>query len=115
MLDVTKPDFVKLRRELVENYIAARGVRSELVLAAMRKVPREAFIPKSLEEFAYQDSPLPIAEGQTISQPFIVAYMAEQAELSASDRVLEVGTGSGYAAAVFAEIAQEVFSIERNE
>src|SRR3989304_578238 len=70
MLDVTKPDFVKLRRELVENYIAARGVRSELVLAAMRKVPREAFIPKSLHEFAAQDSPLPIAEGQTISQPY---------------------------------------------
>src|SRR3990170_2033984 len=113
MLDVTKPDFVKLRREVVENYIAARGVRSELVLAAMRKVPREAFIPKSLHEFAYQDSPLPIAEGQTISQPYIVALMTEALSLEGGERVLEIGTGSGYAAAVLGEIAGEVYTVER--
>ena len=114
MLDVTKPDFVKLRRELVENYIAARGVRSELVLAAMRKVPREAFIPKSLHEFAYQDSPLPIAEGQTISQPYIVALMTEALSLEGGERVLEIGAGSGYAAAVLGEIAGEVYTVERH-
>src|SRR3990170_2561168 len=109
MLDVTKPDFVKLRRELVENYIAARGVRSELVLAAMRKVPREAFLPTSLREFAYEDSPLPIAEGQTISQPYIVALMTEALVLEGGERVLEIGTGSGYGAAILAQIAGEVY------
>ncbi len=103
------------RREMVRRQIGARGVRSARVLEALARVPRERFVPEQLEEFAYQDSPLPIAEGQTISQPFIVAYMAEQAELREGDRVLEVGTGSGYAAAVFAEIAAEVFTIERNE
>ena len=114
MLDVTKPDFVALRRQLVENCIAARGVRSELVLAAVRKVPREAFLPKSLHEFAYQDSPLPIAEGQTISQPYIVALMTEALLLEGGERVLEIGTGSGYAAAVLGEIAGEVYTVERH-
>jgi len=104
-----------LRREMVRRQIGARGVRSARVLEALARVPRERFVPQHLEEFAYEDAPLPIAEGQTISQPFIVAYMAEQAELGPGAKVLEVGTGSGYAAAVFAEIAGEVFTIERNE
>jgi protein-L-isoaspartate(D-aspartate) O-methyltransferase len=100
---------------MVDRQIAARGVRSARVVEAFARVPRERFVPEHLEEFAYEDSPLPIGEGQTISQPFIVAYMAEQAEVSGGDKVLEVGTGSGYASAVLAEIAKEVFTIERNE
>jgi protein-L-isoaspartate(D-aspartate) O-methyltransferase len=99
---------------MVEQQIAARGVLDERVLAAMRKVPREAFLSSSAAEFAYEDSPLPIEAEQTISQPYIVALMAEAAYLGPSDRVLEVGTGSGYAAAVLGEVAGEVYSIERH-
>ena len=84
---------------MVENAIIARGVRSELVLNAMRAVPREEFLPERLREFAYDDSPLPIEEGQTISQPYIVAFMTEALALSGGEKVLEIGTGSGYAAA----------------
>jgi protein-L-isoaspartate(D-aspartate) O-methyltransferase len=103
------------RRELmVERQIAARGVRDPQVLRAMRKVPREQFVAPEQVELAYEDSPLPIDEGQTISQPYIVALMAEALELGPADRVLEIGTGSGYAAAVLAEIAREVYSIERH-
>ncbi len=108
-----KIDFVKQRLDMVEHQIAARGVRSELVLAAMGKVAREEFLPSSLREFAYEDSPLPIAEGQTISQPYIVAFMAEALLLRGGERILEIGTGSGYAAAVLAEIAANVYSVER--
>jgi protein-L-isoaspartate(D-aspartate) O-methyltransferase len=86
---------------------------SELVLEAMRKVPREEFLLPSLREFAYEDSPLPIAEGQTISQPYIVAFMADALLLRGGEKVLEIGTGSGYAAAVLAEIAANVYSVER--
>ena len=106
-------DFLRRRREMVEHQIAARGVRSELVLEAVRKVPREKFLPPHLQEFAYEDTPLPIAEGQTISQPYMVALMAEALLLKGGERVLEIGTGSGYAAAVLAEIAREVYSVER--
>jgi protein-L-isoaspartate(D-aspartate) O-methyltransferase len=106
-------NFARRRREMVEHQIAGRGVRSELVLEAMRKVPREDFLPSYLREFAYEDTPLPIAEGQTISQPYIVALMAEALLLKVGERVLEIGTGSGYAAAVLAEIAGEVYSVER--
>ena len=106
-------DFAKRRREMVEHQIAARGVRSELVLEAMRKVPREEFLPSHLREFAYEDTPLPIAEGQTISQPYIVALMADALLLRGGERVLDIGTGSGYAAAVLAEIAGQVYSVER--
>jgi protein-L-isoaspartate(D-aspartate) O-methyltransferase len=106
-------DFGRLREEMVEHHIAARGVRSGNVLKAMRKVQREAFLPAHLHEFAYEDSPLPIAEGQTISQPYIVALMAEALLLDGGEKVLEIGTGSGYAAAVLAEIAGEVYTIER--
>ena len=110
----TVPDFAKLRLAMVDHHIFARGVRSELVLKAMRKVPREMFLPHNLQEFAYEDTPLPIAEGQTISQPYIVAFMAEALLLRGGEKVLEIGTGSGYAAAVLAEIAGEVYTVERH-
>ena len=110
----TNPDFAKLRHEMTDRHIFARGVRSELVLDAMRKVPREKFLPANLQEFAYDDTPLPIAEEQTISQPYIVALMAEALLLRGGERVLEIGTGSGYAAAVLAEIADEVYTVERH-
>src|SRR6516162_10055075 len=98
---------------MVEKAIVARGVRDELVLGAMRGVPREAFLPHQLCEFAYTDCPLPIEEGQTISQPYIVAFMTEALALQGGERVLEIGTGSGYAAAVLAEIAADVYTVER--
>jgi protein-L-isoaspartate(D-aspartate) O-methyltransferase len=107
------PDFARLRQEMVEQHIRARGVRSESVLAAMRKVRREAFLPHDLQEFAYEDSALPIEAQQTISQPYIVALMTEALGLEGGEKVLEIGTGSGYAAAVLAEIAGEVYSVER--
>jgi len=106
-------DLSKLREDMVEHQIAARGIRSEAVLGALRKVPREAFLPERLREFAYEDSPLPIDAGQTISQPYIVALMTEALDLRGGERVLEIGTGSGYAVAVLAEIAAEVYTIER--
>ncbi len=110
---VAEMDFVSRRSGMVEHQIAARGVRSKLVLEAVRKVPREEFLPPSLREFSYEDSPLPIAEGQTISQPYIVAFMADALLLKGGEQVLEIGTGSGYAAAVLAEIAANVYSVER--
>ena len=109
--DVTS--FPSLREEMVERDIAARGVRDELVLDAMRKVPRELFLPKDLREFAYEDTPLPIAGEQTISQPYIVAFMAEALMLKGGEKVLEIGAGSGYAAAVLSEIAANVYTVER--
>jgi protein-L-isoaspartate(D-aspartate) O-methyltransferase len=102
------------RQRMVERHVEARGVHDPAVLHALCTVPREAFLPEHLAEFAYEDTPLPIEEGQTISQPFIVAAMAEALELGAHDRVLEIGTGSGYAAAVLGEIAEEVYTIERH-
>ena len=108
-------DFEHARALMVERQIEHRGVREEKVLAAMREVPRELFVPEALREFAYEDSPLPIDEAQTISQPFIVAAMIEAAELEPGERVLEIGAGSGYAAAVMSRIAGEVIAIERHE
>ncbi|GAA3970266.1 protein-L-isoaspartate(D-aspartate) O-methyltransferase [Allohahella marinimesophila] len=102
------------RNSMVDRQIAARGVRSKNVLQAMRTVPREKFLPQSSVDRAYDDSPLPIAAGQTISQPYIVALMTEALQLEGGERVLEVGAGSGYAAAVLAEIASEVYTIERH-
>ena len=99
---------------MVEAQIARRGVRDPSVLEAMRTVPREAFISPGFEEFAYEDSALPIPEGQTISQPYIVAAMVAAAELEESDKVLEVGAGSGYAAAVISRVAAKVFAVERH-
>lgn len=107
-------DTSKLRSDMVEQQIASRGVRDEAVLDAMRKVPREAFLPDRMLEFAYEDAPLPIEADQTISQPYIVALMTEALALKGGERkVLEIGTGSGYAAAVLAEIAGEVYTVER--
>jgi len=107
------PDPWEARREaMVRDQIEAREVRSAVVLAAMRKVPRHEFVPEAVRAHAYQDRPLPIEEGQTISQPYIVALMTELAAPGRSGRVLEVGTGSGYQAAVLAELAGEVYSIE---
>lgn len=99
---------------MVERQVAARGISHEAVLQAMRDVPREAFIAADLAEFAYVDAPLPIAEGQTISQPYIVALMAEALELKPGDRVLEVGAGSGYAAAILGKVAKRVITVERH-
>ncbi|MCZ0814152.1 MAG: protein-L-isoaspartate(D-aspartate) O-methyltransferase [Pseudomonadota bacterium] len=103
-----------LRNEMVERQIKARGVRDPLVLDAMRRVPRERFVPEHLKGQAYRDCPLPIDAGQTISQPYIVAYMIEGLALKGGEKVLEIGAGSGYAAAVMAEIAGQVFAIERH-
>lgn len=100
------------RREMVEQQIKARGITSAAVLKAMLKVPRHKFVPESYSKYAYADGPLPIGLGQTISQPFIVAYMTEAADISGNEKVLEIGTGSGYQAAVLGEIAEEVYSIE---
>jgi protein-L-isoaspartate(D-aspartate) O-methyltransferase len=107
------PDFVAQREEMVERAIRARGVRSKRVLDAMRAVPREDFLPAHLREFAYEDSPLPIEGEQTISQPYIVAFMIEALDLKGGERVLEIGAGSGYAAAVLSKIAGEVYTVER--
>jgi len=107
-------DFKNLRGEMVEKAIFARGVRSKLVLDAMRSVPREKFLPAQLHEFAYDDSALPIEEGQTISQPYIVALMTEALALRGGEKVLEIGAGSGYAAAVLSEIAADVYTVERH-
>src|SRR5258705_5287868 len=100
------------RQHMVSEQIASRGVRDARVLAAMRKVPRHEFVPEAMRASAYDDTPLPIGHQQTISQPYIVAIMTELAELGPRSRVLEVGTGSGYQAAVLAEVAGEVYTIE---
>jgi protein-L-isoaspartate(D-aspartate) O-methyltransferase len=113
MKELTIREFEKLRSDMVDRAIFARGVRSKLVLDAMRLVPREAFLPKTMGEFAYDDSPLPIEQGQTISQPYIVAFMTEALALRGGEKVLEIGTGSGYAAAVLSEIASDVYTVER--
>jgi protein-L-isoaspartate(D-aspartate) O-methyltransferase len=102
------------RERMVRRHLAARGIHDAAVLEAMRTVPREAFLPADLAEFAYEDSPLPIAEGQTISQPYIVALMTAALELRPGDRVLEIGTGSGYAAAILGRVAREVYTVERH-
>jgi len=107
-------DLPHARDHMVDVQIARRGIRDRRVLDAMREVPREAFVGPGLEEFAYEDGPLPIGEGQTISQPYIVALMIEAAEVTEGDRVLEVGAGSGYAAAVLSRIAGEVHAVERH-
>lgn len=106
-------DYRNERSRMVAEQIESRGVRSRNVLEAMRRVPREKFLPERLANVAYEDSPLPIAAGQTISQPYIVALMTEALALEGGEKVLEIGTGSGYAAAVLGEIAGDVWSIER--
>ncbi len=105
-------DFDLQRKRLVDG-IRLRGIRDERVLSALLKVPRHLFVPEELRDRAYVDAPLPIGEGQTISQPYIVALMTEALELDENSRVLEIGTGSGYQAAILAEIAKEVYTVER--
>jgi protein-L-isoaspartate(D-aspartate) O-methyltransferase len=103
---------VKSREEMVRNQLAAGGIRNAEVLQAMAEVPRHEFVPASLRPYAYADGPLPIGHGQTISQPFIVAYMTQAMELSKEDTVLEIGTGSGYQAAILGKLTKEVYTIE---
>lgn len=107
-------DFAEQRKRMVARQLASRGIRDEQVLRAMAAVPRELFVARSQQPFAYDDGPLPIGEGQTISQPYVVALMLEQLQLAPGNRMLEVGTGSGYAAAVAAKLVREVYTIERH-
>ncbi|MCK5260153.1 MAG: protein-L-isoaspartate(D-aspartate) O-methyltransferase [Candidatus Omnitrophica bacterium] len=106
-------DLARLRNKMVDEQIAARGITDERLLNALRRVPRHEFVPKEAEDLAYRDCPVPIGEGQTISQPFMVALMTQCLDLNKTKRVLEVGTGSGYQTAILAELCQEVCSIER--
>jgi len=105
-------DFAAQRQRMVQQQLKARGIEDERVLAAMAKLPREEFVPADQRAEAYQDGPLPIGYDQTISQPYIVAFMTEQLRLKPSDRLLEIGSGSGYQAAVLAELVAEVYTIE---
>jgi protein-L-isoaspartate(D-aspartate) O-methyltransferase len=107
-----KGDFKAMREKMVESQIKARGVKDPRVLSALLKVERHRFVPEKYLDAAYSDQPLSIGEGQTISQPYIVALMTELLELKGNERVLEIGTGSGYQAAILAELAKEVYTIE---
>jgi len=111
-LILRKKDFEQQRERMVNAQLQARGIKDKKILEAMRKVPRHEFVPDNMIPYAYNDEPLPIGEGQTISQPYIVAYMTEALELKRSERVLEIGTGSGYQTAILAEIVGEVFTVE---
>jgi protein-L-isoaspartate(D-aspartate) O-methyltransferase len=104
--------FARMRQEMVERDLHGRGIHDRRVLGAMNSVPRHLFVPEALQSAAYEDRPLPIGEDQTISQPYIVAFMTELLELKGAERVLEIGTGSGYQTAVLAQTAAEVYSIE---
>ena len=106
-------DYDKLRERMVASQLVTRGIKDTHVLDAMKKVPRHLFMPEALWDRAYEDMALPIGEGQTISQPYMVAVMTELLELGGDEKVLEIGTGSGYQAAVLSELAREVFTIER--
>lgn len=105
--------YTKKRERMVRDQIESRGVKNHLVLDAMRKVPRHLFMPQSERDLAYEDRPLPIGQGQTISQPYIVAYMTEALQLTGGEKVLEVGTGMGYQAAILGQICSEVYTIDR--
>ena len=105
-------DLARERQRMVQEQLVPRGIRDGRVLAAMAKVPREEFVPADSRAATYEVGPLPIGYGQTISQPYIVAFMTEQLRLSPTDRVLEIGTGSGYQAAILAELTGEVYTIE---
>ena len=105
-------EFTHARQRMVEEDIRSRGIRDPVVLGALARIPRHLYVPRDLQSRAYGDHPLPIGEGQTISQPYVVALMTEALKLKPGDRVLEIGTGSGYQAAVLAEIVKEVYTIE---
>ncbi len=105
-------DYNKKRDVMISNQLVARGIKDPATLIAMRKVSREQFVPENMKQYAYQDNPLRIGSGQTISQPYIVAFMTQILQLESSDKVLEIGTGSGYQAAVLAEIVKTVYTIE---
>jgi protein-L-isoaspartate(D-aspartate) O-methyltransferase len=109
----TRSSLEEARARMVERQLARRGIRDERVLAAMARVPRELFVPETVRAYAYEDGALPIGHGQTISQPFMVATICELLELRGDERVLDVGSGSGYQAAVLAELAREVVTVER--
>ena len=106
-------NFVQERRRMVEEQLIPRGIKELLVLNAFRKVPREKFVPFEWRDNSYDDFPLPIGEEQTISQPYIVALMTESLELKGEEKVLEIGTGSGYQTAIIAEIVEEIYTVER--
>jgi len=106
-------DFPKARLKMVEEQIVSRGVRDTKLIAAMKKIPRHLFVEEALQSQAYSDHPLPIGEKQTISQPYMVALMTEAMLLTGKEKVLEIGTGSGYQTAILAELSEKVFSIER--
>jgi protein-L-isoaspartate(D-aspartate) O-methyltransferase len=109
---IAQDPYAKKRQAMIDFDIKGRGIKDKKVLEAMGKIPRELFVEESLRNKAYSDHPLPIGEGQTISQPYVVALMTEALRLKPSDRVLEIGTGSGYQAAVLAEIVKEVYTVE---
>ncbi|MDD5454681.1 MAG: protein-L-isoaspartate(D-aspartate) O-methyltransferase [Candidatus Ratteibacteria bacterium] len=113
MLDET--DYKSLRENMVDCQIKARGINGEKVLKAMREIPRHLFIPEQQRSYAYEDFPVPIGEGQTISQPHIVALMTEMLQLKGHEKVLEIGTGSGYQSAILSKIAKEVYTVEKIE
>ena len=106
-------DFKKLREQMVETQLIPRGITDERVIAAMKKVPRHLFVPEEIQHIAYDDMALSIGEGQTISQPYMVAVMTELLDLKGDEKVLEIGTGSGYQAAILAELSREVYTVER--
>jgi protein-L-isoaspartate(D-aspartate) O-methyltransferase len=110
--DMDSGGYEKLREKMVENQIIKRGIRDRNVIEAMKKVPRHEFVDEDQKNHAYEDRPLPIGLGQTISQPYIVSLMTEQLQLEGDEKVLEVGTGSGYQAAVLAEITEDVYTVE---
>lgn len=104
----------RARERMIKEQLLARSIHDDRVLRAMGKIPREAFVPEALRDRAYDDNPLPIGEGQTISQPYIVALMTQLLNLKGDEKILEIGTGSGYQTAILAELGQKVFSIERS-
>lgn len=115
VVDMNAQEYLEARKEMVERQISARGIADKRVLEAMGRVERHQFVPEQYRSFAYSDRPLPIGEGQTISQPYVVAFMTEILELKKNEKVLEIGTGSGYQAAVLAEICDNVWTIEVND
>jgi len=108
-------DFDSLRQEMVERHLKSRDIRDQKVLEAFTSIPRHSFVPQEYQKSSYGDFPLPIGENQTISQPYIVALMTQSLELEKTDKVLEIGTGSGYQAAILAKLANKVYSVERKE